>query len=265
MKWQDTEEITKNLLGGINIFIGTKSELKAKIFSYSDNNFGLVIEGLNVAKLMDSRKDPALHQALIDADIVHVDGLPIHWMLKLFGVQTCHFAGIDLFTEICANQNTSKEGIFLLGAKKDVVIETKNKLKSHFPNLRIVGALDGYFPRHKEPEIVQQILHQNSRFLFLGMPSPKKEMFMKRQKMHLKNVISLGVGGSFDVISGRIPRAPHFMRATGLEWLFRLFQEPRRLFKRYLITNTQFIFFFLRAYISFIIYKKIPNILELRK
>ena len=131
--------------------------------------------------------------------------------------------------------------IYLLGAKQEVVIKTAEVLKDKYNDLNIVGVHNGYFKEDEWPQIYEDINKVNPDFVFVGITSPMKEYLIEfLQSMGAKSVF-MGVGGSFDVISGNIPRAPLWMQKCNLEWLFRVIQEPKRLFKRYFVGNSLFI------------------------
>ncbi len=201
----------------------------------------LVIEGLNVAKLVQSRRDPLLMQALDEADIVHIDGAGIALGGKFLGYAfPPRRAGIDLMMDLlqcCADLDKS---VFLLGAKESSVGAAAGGMKMAVPNLRIAGYRNGYFTDDDEPAIIAQIRASGAALLLLGMSSPKKEIFLHRYKNEMGIQVAMGVGGSFDVVAGLVKRAPRWMQVSGLEWFFRLMQEPRRLLWRYLDTNATY-------------------------
>lgn len=216
-----------------------KDELLEIISRVIEGGSRIRIEGLNVAKLIQSRNNHALFDALQEAELIHVDGFGIAFGMKLFGISLKNrTAGIDLMIDICERSVVSNAGIFLLGASQDVIDSTKSKLLCDIPSLRISGSRNGYFLPEEEVNIVSAIKNSGAKILFIGMPSPRKELFVKKYWSELANIqIAMGVGGSFDVISGKLKRAPKWMQKVGLEWFFRLIQEPRRLFPRYVITN----------------------------
>mgnify|MGYP004631896767 FL=1 len=131
--------------------------------------------------------------------------------------------------------------IFLLGAKEEVVTKTKEKLIQKYPKLNVVGIRNGYFKEADWEMVSEQIEKTNPDLVFVGITSPIKEYLIEYLQNRGHKEVFMGVGGSFDVISGNIPRAPLWMQKMNLEWLFRMLQEPKRLFKRYLVGNTKFI------------------------
>ena len=132
-----------------------------------------------------------------------------------------------------------------LGAKPAVVEEAVSNIRRPFPALRIAGAHHGYF-WHDEAAVVEKIRQSGATLLFVGITSPKKEEFISRHGDRLGVKFVMGVGGTFDVVAGKTTRAPQWMQQSGLEWLYRLIQEPRRMRKRYLLTNSEYAWLILR-------------------
>ncbi|KAB7768830.1 WecB/TagA/CpsF family glycosyltransferase [Xanthomonas maliensis] len=208
----------------------------------------LRIEGLNVAKLIDARAQPALQQALQQAEVVHIDGAGISVGLRWVQQDPPpRRAGIDLMQDMCGQAARSGAGVYLLGARPAVVAAAAERLRAAWPGLQIVGARDGYFGDAQIPAVVAEIARSGARYLFIGISSPKKEVFLEAHWQALGVPVAMGVGGSFDVLSGMLPRAPRVMQRLGMEWLFRLLLEPRRLAWRYVRTNTLFLLLLLRA------------------
>jgi N-acetylglucosaminyldiphosphoundecaprenol N-acetyl-beta-D-mannosaminyltransferase len=197
----------------------------------------LRIEGLNVAKLVDSRSDPELLQALREAEIVHADGQGIVLGLAGLGLRAERCAGIDVMQDICERASRLGLGVYLLGARTEIVAAAARQLQERWPSLVISGWRNGYFTETEEDAVVDAINASGAAFLFIGISSPKKELFLRENWNRLAVRVAMGVGGAFDVISGHRPRAPLLMQRAGLEWFFRLCLEPRRLALRYFRTN----------------------------
>lgn len=197
----------------------------------------LRVEGLNVAKLVEAREDPALMAALREAELVHADGKGIVIGLGIAGIDVPRCAGIDLMRSLCELAARRGIGVYLLGTRPETIAAAVENLAHDIPGLLVSGFRDGYFSRHEERDVVEEIRASGARFLFIGISSPKKEIFLRRNWETLGVGVGMGVGGAFDVVSGRLPRAPLWMQGAGLEWLFRLLLEPRRLGWRYLRTN----------------------------
>lgn len=197
----------------------------------------LRIEGLNVAKLVEARESSVLMAALWEAELVHIDGMGIVLGLAATGLKAPRCAGIDVMRSLCELAAKRGIGIYLLGARAEIVAEAAERLVRDHPGLVIAGVRDGYFAPDDERQIAQEIKASGAGFLFIGISSPRKEIFLQRHWDTVGVGVGMGVGGSFDVLSGRLPRAPLWMQRIGFEWLFRLLLEPRRLGWRYLRTN----------------------------
>ena len=147
--------------------------------------------------------------------------------------------GTDMFPEICKMAQEEKLSIFLYGAKEGVALNMKNKLLKKYPTLKVVGAINGY--NFHDNEVVNMINHLNTDIVFVAKGAPIQEEWIDTYSHQIKAPIIIGVGGLFDFYSENIPRAPIWMRKIGIEWTYRLMQEPQRLFKRYIIGNPLFL------------------------
>ena len=141
---------------------------------------------------------------------------------------------------LCALAERKGHRVYLLGAKGDVVSKTVEVLSEKYPNLVIAGYRDGYFDENEFDSVVAEVEETAPDIVFVGITSPKKEQLIEHFRKEGATGVFIGVGGSFDVVSGKIPRAPQWMQRMNLEWLFRMAQEPGRLVKRYLVGNTRF-------------------------
>jgi N-acetylglucosaminyldiphosphoundecaprenol N-acetyl-beta-D-mannosaminyltransferase len=198
---------------------------------------------VNVAILMMMRDDPFLQKFVDRACFVVADGQPLVWAAQLFGERLpSRVTGIDLVTELSKRAAEEKMGIYFLGAKKDVVDNVAGRLSSRIPDLEICGVEDGYFTQAEATERAKEVARSGAKILFVGMGAPRQEHFIEAHWDNLGVQIAIGVGGSFDVVAGLRTRAPEIVQRLGLEWLFRLAQEPTRLAKRYILTNSQFIY-----------------------
>lgn len=197
---------------------------------------------VNAAKVVRYHQDLDLRQAIDRADILLADGVPIVWASKLIGSPLPgRVNGTDLMDEMLRICSQRGYRVFLLGARLDVLRRTMREILRLHPQLKIAGYQDGYFDRRDEAEIVRQINESQADILLLGMSTPQKELWGDRNLPLLNVAVCQGVGGSFDVLAGVVRRAPSWMQRSGLEWLYRLLQEPRRLWRRYLKTNSAFI------------------------
>jgi N-acetylglucosaminyldiphosphoundecaprenol N-acetyl-beta-D-mannosaminyltransferase len=203
---------------------------------------------LNVAKFVNMRTDGVLRADVMGSDIIGIDGMGILLALRLFGVPTTErVPGIDLCWEVikvCAEDGYRP---FLLGATRGVLNGAANVIATTFPSIQIAGLRDGYFRPEEEGDVVEQIINSNADCLFIAMPTPRKERFLAAHRDRLGVPFIMGIGGSLDVIAGQVRRAPPMMQSMGLEWLYRIYQEPRRMWWRYAKTNTIFAGILIRA------------------
>ncbi|HPB67997.1 MAG TPA: WecB/TagA/CpsF family glycosyltransferase [Candidatus Omnitrophota bacterium] len=197
---------------------------------------------VNVDKLLKVRKDPALYDIISACDIINADGMPLVWVSRWFGLPLKErVTGIDLMEDLVALAARREYSVFFLGARQPVVEAVAEIYRTRFPGLKIAGYRNGYWTPEEEAGLVRQISRSSADILFVAMGSPQKEIFLSRYRSQMDVPFVMGVGGSFDVVAGKTRRAPRWMQRWGLEWLFRFFQEPKRMWKRYLIGNTTFI------------------------
>jgi N-acetylglucosaminyldiphosphoundecaprenol N-acetyl-beta-D-mannosaminyltransferase len=193
------------------------------------------------------RKDLELRSIIEACDLINADGMPIVWASKLLKQPLpCRVAGVDLFqhlVRLCAEKGYRP---FFFGAREWVVRKVVEVFAVLYPNLHIAGFRNGYFNPDEEPQVAADIRESKADVLFVGFSSPKKERFLRKWMPVMEVPFCMGVGGSFDIIAGRTKRAPNWMQRSGLEWFYRFLQEPHRLWKRYLVTNTLFGFMVLK-------------------
>lgn len=205
---------------------------------------------VNVAKLVHMQQDEALAASVRACDIVNIDGMGVVWGARFCGHQVPErVAGVDLFLQLIALSATKGYPVYLLGATDDVVGKTAAVLKMQYPQLQIVGTHHGYF-WDDETSVVRDIRQSGARLLFVAITSPKKENFINQWRDQLGVDFVMGVGGTFDVVAGKVKRAPLWMQRAGLEWFYRIVQEPGRMWKRYLTTNSKFAWLLLKERFS---------------
>lgn len=197
----------------------------------------------NVHSVMTARKDTDLRRALSDADMVAPDGMPVAWTMRLKGIaQQQRIDGPDLMLRICADAVHRKLPIFLYGGSEQTLDLLRTRLLGWFPELIIAGSVSPPYRSltpQEDQEIIQHIHDSRPAILFVGLGCPKQEKWMAAHRNQIQ-AVTVGVGAAFDFHAGTLRRAPPWMQRTGLEWLFRLVSEPRRLWKRYLVANVQF-------------------------
>jgi N-acetylglucosaminyldiphosphoundecaprenol N-acetyl-beta-D-mannosaminyltransferase len=197
---------------------------------------------LNAAKIVSMRKNPQLRAAVAGSDLILADGQAVVWASRLLREPLPErVAGIDLFMELLAEAQRSGDRVYFLGARPEVLARVVTEAERRFPELLVAGAHDGYYPAGTEGDIAEDIRRCRTDMLFLGMSSPRKELFLDEWGAATKAHVVHGVGGSFDIMAGVTKRAPLWLQDRGLEWLYRAYQEPVRLGRRYLTTNMAFI------------------------
>ncbi|MEO1300529.1 MAG: WecB/TagA/CpsF family glycosyltransferase, partial [Cyanobacteria bacterium J06636_16] len=198
----------------------------------------------NVHMLMESRWDTTFRQILEKADLVTPDGMPLVWMLKALGIKNQdRVAGMDFFLRTCQQAADQSVQIYLLGSTQDVLDRMQKRLKEDFPSLNLAGVESPPFrplTPAEDKELVQRINESGAGLTFVSLGCPKQERWMAEHKDKIRSVM-VGVGAVFEVYAGAKKHAPKLVRDLGLEWLYRLVQEPRRLWKRYWKTIPPFI------------------------
>jgi len=196
---------------------------------------------VNVSILMMMRSDQRLQSFVDRAALVVADGQPIVWCAPWFGQSLPErVTGVDLVDAICERAAQLGKRIYLLGATEEIVAKLAQRLRERHPTLSVDFA-DGYFTKNEAVERADRIRAAGTDILFVGMGVPRQEIFIEEQWDRLGVGMAIGVGGSFDVLAGLRARAPAWVQKMGMEWFYRLIQEPRRLFVRYLVTNSQFV------------------------
>lgn len=201
---------------------------------------------VNASKLVLASDEPRLREILDRADLVTADGMSVVWGARLTGGRLPgRVTGIDAMERLVARAAERGWRVFFLGAKQEAVEGAVANLRRAHPALEVAGFRNGYF-RGKEAEVVEEVRAARPDLLFVAMGSPAQEYFLADNLEEMGVPFSLGVGGSFDHVAGLSRRAPRWMQRAGLEWLYRLASEPRRLWRRYLVGNARFALLLLR-------------------
>lgn len=213
---------------------------------------------INGAKFVNMRKDIALKNAILDCDIVNADGQSIVSAARLLNIYIPErVAGIDLMSELVNLSSIKGYKVFFLGAKEEIVSKVVDIYTKKYSKSVIAGYHNGYFSETEEIEVAKKIENSKADILFVAITSPKKEIFLNKYKNEINIPFVMGVGGSFDVVSGFTKRAPLWLQKIGMEWSYRVFQEPKRMWKRYLTTNSIFIYLILKQKIKIMLTKDI--------
>lgn len=212
---------------------------------------------VNAAKIVNMQKNKELYDSVVSCDIINADGQSVVWASKFLGTPLPErVAGIDLMENLVKLSFEKKYRIYFFGAKEEIVRKVVEKYTNLYSKDIIAGYRNGYFNHEDEETIAQDIAYSKADILFVAISSPTKEIFLNKYKNTINVPFTMGVGGSFDVVAGKVKRAPLWMQKCGLEWFYRFLQEPRRMWKRYLITNSTFIWLVLKEKIKQIIDKK---------
>lgn len=206
---------------------------------------------VNVAKLVNMQKDAELAESVKACDLINIDGMGVVLGARFMGHDIPErVAGVDLFHNLLDMSAAKDFPVFLLGAEEAIVTKTAEKVKELHKGINVAGYHHGYFFNGKEgadeETVVEQIKASGARLLFVAITSPKKENFINKWQDQLGVDFVMGVGGTFDVVAGKVKRAPVWMQNYGLEWFYRVMQEPGRMWKRYAETNSKFAWLLLK-------------------
>ncbi len=199
----------------------------------------------SVHGIVTALKNPSAEAALNGASIATPDGMPVVWALRSFGARRQNRVyGPDLMLELCRDAADCGHRIYLYGATNEVIAKLSSSLLAKFPKLIIAGSCAPPFralTREEDEFAVHDILASQADLLFVGMSTPKQDFWMAEHAKQLPGVVLVGVGAAFLFHAGMVPQAPGWMQRRGLEWLFRLFMEPGRLWRRYLLETPVFL------------------------
>jgi len=238
----ETTRRPRRLLFGVELDAVRLPEVVELCSTALDSRAPTLIGVLNAAKVVKLRHDTVLRESLLACDVVVADGQSVVWASRILRRPLPErVAGIDLFESLLALANRRSRSVYLLGATPEVLTMLVERVTTTYPNLRIAGRRDGYFTDDQSSGVAAEIRASGADMLFLGMTSPKKEIFLGTYGDTLRVPVLHGVGGSFDVLAWVTRRAPVRWQRLGMEWAYRLVQEPRRLWKRYLTTNLGFL------------------------
>lgn len=219
---------------GLPVTVGNMATVSQEIVRMARRRAGGHVCVANVHMLVEARRDPALREVLERAALVTSDGMPLVWQLRRHGfVEAEQVRGPELMVRLC--EAAAAEGLpaYFYGGDPGLMAELEVALRRRIPNLRIAGAEAApMLPRQPtvDAALVERIRRSQARLVFVGLGCPKQEFWMQAYRAHLDAVL-VGVGQAFGIAAGRVPEAPTWMRRSGMEWLFRLASEPRRLWR----------------------------------
>ena len=207
----------------------TMQEAVAKVGAFIKKGGAHAIYTPNAEIMMQAQRDPQLKDIMIRADMLTADGAGVVLASKLLGRSVPEkVSGVDLVYEILKAYAANGLSCYLFGAKPGVAQEAADRIKSEYPGLVIGGYRNGYFTDNEEEEIINDISQASPDLLLVALGAPKQEKWIFSHLDRLNAKVCIGIGGGIDILSGRVQLAPGFFRRNGLEWLYRLYKEPRR-------------------------------------
>ncbi len=206
-------------------------ETKKKIVEFINEGRKAIITPINPEKIMKSFKDDKLREILLNSDLLLPDGYGIIFASKILKIQLKErITGIDMFEALLDYANENRLSIYFLGTQEEILKKVIERIEKEYPGIKIAGYHNGFFK--EENEVLEDLKDKKFDILFVAMGSPKQEYFIYDNFDKIDAKIFMGVGGSFDVFSGKLKRAPYLIRKLGLEWLYRFILEPRKRFPR---------------------------------
>ncbi|EUJ30948.1 beta-1,4-N-acetyl-mannosaminyltransferase [Listeria floridensis FSL S10-1187] len=197
---------------------------------------------INASKINLMAENEELQKIVNASPLVNADGQSVVWAAQFLGYDVKErVTGIDLFENLVAKAAEKGWKPYYFGATEEAVREVVRIHQEKYPSLKVAGFRNGYFEDVESEQIAHEIKESQADIVFVAFSSPKKEVWVNAHKELMQVPFVMGVGGSFDVIAGKTKRAPKWMQKTGLEWFYRLVQEPRRMFKRYAVGNFRFV------------------------
>ena len=227
---------------GLSIDNRTMDQAVSEILSPSHGGRAKQVSFVNVDCINQTFADSEYREVLETSDLRLGDGIGLRIAGRILGSEVRqNVNGTDLFPKLCAALEIRGESLFLLGAKAGVANDVAAWIHNTYPQLRVAGTHHGYFSESDEPKVLDMIRTSKATVLLVAFGAPLQEKWIRKHLEELPVVSALAVGGLFDFYSGRIPRAPLWLRELGLEWAYRLYQEPGRMWRRYLVGNTVFL------------------------
>ncbi|NLE46966.1 MAG: WecB/TagA/CpsF family glycosyltransferase [Sandaracinaceae bacterium] len=234
-------------LDGMRIASVTREELIAHIFEALDQGKGLHLVTANLDILRRSRLDPRARAFYEGADLRVADGMPLVWASRLMGhALPERVAGSELVPAILTEAAQAAHSVYLIGGSEGVAERAADLIEMRFPGAKVAGYDDGYYDDPPDEEaldrLVKEVHESGARIVFIALGSPKQEVIAAALQQAIRGIFVVGVGASLSFLTGDLAQAPVALRRVGLEWLFRLVTEPRRLARRYLVHGVPFAF-----------------------
>ncbi len=215
---------------GVAVDVVTLSDTLGLIDSFVAEGTPHQVITANALMILAAQSNPELMDAFSAADLVVPDSAGVDWAARRLGRPLPQkVPGVELVEHLCRRATAKGWNVYFLGAAPGVAAQTSVELRRNNPGLRVSGAVSGYFSEQQEADVIRNVVEASPDLLFVALNVPRQEIWLRANLPRLKAKVVIGVGGSFDVISGRLRRAPRWMQMAGLEWLYRLCQEPRRI------------------------------------
>lgn len=232
------------------------------MIQWAEQRLSKVVCVANVHMLMEAHWNPDFARVLKQSDCLTPDGMPLVWMLNLLnGRLHDRVAGLDILNAVCDRAQHSQISVFFLGADDATMRAARQRLTQDFPQLKIAGMKPLPFrplTAEEDHQLTQEVNDSGAGIVFVALGCPKQEIWMHRHRDQV-NAVMVGIGGAFPIYAGLIKHAPEWVRQMGLEWAYRLKQEPGRLWKRYVSTIPPFIYLSLRQVLFVKLFKHDPN------
>ena len=234
----------KQQFKSIQLSLGSYSQFCKEIVLLCNSSCSEYVCVANVHMLVEAHKDKEFADVVNNSIITTPDGLPLTWGLRLlYGIKQERVAGMDLLPDLLSLASQNQISVFFYGGTNEVLEKTKKYIKECYPDIPSIGYYSPPFrtlTTEETDEIAEKINSIGARLVFVSLGCPKQERWMSTMKGRI-NAVMIGIGAALPVLVGEKSRAPKWMQKNGLEWLYRLMQEPRRLCKRYFVTNTTYI------------------------
>jgi exopolysaccharide biosynthesis WecB/TagA/CpsF family protein len=235
----------RHLLFGVPVSASSRAEAERCILAAAREGRAALVDHLSAHGLAEASRDPRFREALARFDLVAPDGQPVRWALNLlFGTGLRERVyGPALMDRLCERAAEEGVGVYLYGGSREVLLQLCESLRERHRGLHIAGAEAPPFralTADEDRAAVERIERSGARLVFIGLGCPKQELFAASHADRI-HAVQICVGAAFDFLAGSKPTAPRWMQDHGLEWLFRLASEPRRLWRRYLVANSHFI------------------------
>lgn len=236
---------------GFPISIGRYEDYINKIFQLALQKKSSYVCVANVHMFIESLQKKSFLEVVSKATLVTPDGMPIVWALKgLYGIQQQRVSGMDLICDILKEANNRRSSVFIYGGTENMLQQSVRHVHEYYPNVHLAGFYSPPFRKLTEEEnseVIKRIEQSGACIVLVILGCPKQELWMASMKGKI-NAVMVGVGGALPVMVGLQHRAPVWMQNAGLEWFYRLLQEPKRLFRRYAVTNSLFIMMFIKEW-----------------